>query len=82
MKESVIMRQSLTDRVALAIRVEMLRQDLSTTALAERMGEQYMWLHRRLKGITPFFLEDIPRIADALGVPLLDLITGDRVSVA
>ena len=80
MKETVPMRQSLTERVALAIRVEMLRQDVGTTELAERLGEQYLWLHRRLKGITPFYLEDINRIAVALNTPVARLIESETAA--
>lgn len=77
MKETVPMRQSLTERVALAIRVEMLRQGVTTTDLAERIGEQYLWLHRRLKGTTPFLLEDVNRIAEALNTPMSRLIESE-----
>jgi transcriptional regulator with XRE-family HTH domain len=77
MKESISMRQSLTERVVLAIRVEMVREGLTTTDLAERIGEQYLWLHRRLKGTTPFLLEDLQRIAEALRVPMSRLVGED-----
>jgi transcriptional regulator with XRE-family HTH domain len=68
------MRQSLTERVVLSIRMEMLRQDIATAELAERLNKEYLWLHRRLKGITPFLLEDVQRVADALNVPMTSLI--------
>lgn len=74
------MRQSLTERVALAIRVEMLRQKLTTTELAGRVGRQYLWLHRRLEGVTPFLLEDVEQIAKALGQPLSQLVEEERVA--
>lgn len=74
------MRQSLTERVALAIRVEMLRQKLTTTELAGRLDKQYLWLHRRLEGVTPFLLEDVEQIATALGLPLSQLLDGERVA--
>jgi transcriptional regulator with XRE-family HTH domain len=76
------MRQTLTERVVLAIKVEMLRQDLSTADLAGQLGESYLWLNRRLKRVTPFLLEDVQRVADALRVPLTHLIAGDQVSAA
>lgn len=77
MKESVSMRQSLTERVVMAIRIEMVRRGMKTSALAASIDEQYLWLQRRLTGATPFLLEDVQRIADALGVQLTDLVGED-----
>lgn len=74
------MRQSLTERVALAIRVEMLRRNVSTTDLAGRIGKQYLWLHRRLTGATPFLLEDLNSIAEALDLPLSHLIDSEAAA--
>lgn len=71
------MRQSLTERVALAIRVEMVRRGMRTSALAASIGESYLWLQRRLTGQTPFLLEDVQRIADALGITLTALVGED-----
>jgi ribosome-binding protein aMBF1 (putative translation factor) len=71
------MRQSLTERVALAIRVEMVRRGMKTSALAASIDESYLWLQRRLTGTTPFLLEDVQRIADALGVQLTHLVGED-----
>lgn len=71
------MRQSLTERVALAIRVEMVRRGMKTSALAARIDESYLWLQRRLTGQTPFYLEDVQRIADALEIPLTSLVGED-----
>lgn len=68
------MRQSLTERVVLSIRMEMLRQNIATAELAERLDKDYLWLHRRLKRVTPFLLEDVQRVADALNVPMTSLI--------
>jgi transcriptional regulator with XRE-family HTH domain len=71
------MRQSLTERVALAIRVEMVRRGMKTSELAARIGESYIWLQRRLTKTTPFLLEDVQRIADALELPLTALVGED-----
>lgn len=71
------MRQSLTERVALAIRVEMVRRGMRTSALAASIDESYLWLQRRLTGQTPFYLEDVQRIADALEIPLSALVVED-----
>lgn len=76
------MQQSLDERIAFAIQVEMLRQKTTTSQVAAVIGEQYLWLHRRLKGNTPFQLEDVERIAVALEVPVTqlveDAVRGDR----
>lgn len=74
------MRQSLTERVVLAIRVEMLRQNVSTPELAERIDKSYLWLQRRLNGTTPFLLEDINSISQALGLPLARLIESEAAA--
>jgi ribosome-binding protein aMBF1 (putative translation factor) len=71
------MRQSLTERVALAIRVEMVRRGMKTSELATRIDESYIWLQRRLTKTTPFLLEDVQRIADALDLPLTALVGED-----
>jgi len=77
MKESMSMRQSLTERVVMAIRIEMVRRGMKTSALAASIDEQYLWLQRRLTGVTPFLLEDVQRIADALEIPLTSLVGED-----
>jgi len=77
MKESVSMRQSLTERVVMAIRIEMVRRGMKTSELAASIDEQYLWLQRRLTGVTPFLLEDVQRIADALGIALTALVGED-----
>lgn len=71
------MRQSLTERVVMAIRIEMVRRGMKTSALAASIDEQYLWLQRRLTGVTPFLLEDVQRIADALEIPLTSLVGED-----
>ncbi len=74
------MRQSLTERVALAIRVELLRQNMSTTELAGRIDKTYLWLQRRLNGTTPFLLEEVNTIAAALNLPLSHLIESEAAA--
>ena len=77
MKESTSMRQSLSESVTLAIRVEMARKGLKTSGLAAAVGESYIWLQRRFTGATPFLLNDVQRIAEALDVSLKDLLPED-----
>ncbi len=76
------MRQNLSERVALAIQIEMLRQNLSKSDLAAKLDETYLWVHRRIRRQTPFLLDDVQRFADALDVPLSQLITDREVSAA
>jgi hypothetical protein len=80
MKESVSMRQSLTERVVMAIRIEMVRRGMKTSELAASIDEQYLWLQRRLTGVTPFLLEDVQRIAQALDVPLGSLLAEEQAA--
>jgi transcriptional regulator with XRE-family HTH domain len=58
----------------------MLRQNVSTPELAERIDKSYLWLQRRLNGTTPFLLEDINSISQALGLPLARLIESEAAA--
>ena len=66
-------RTSLNDAVAKEIRVLLLRRDMRQTELAANLGVNEMWLSRRLRGAQPLDLNDLQRIADALGVEVADL---------
>lgn len=68
------MADTTTELVIGEIRAVMGRRRLTQTALAELVGENQAWLSRRLSGGTPIDLGDLTRIADALGVPISDLI--------
>jgi transcriptional regulator with XRE-family HTH domain len=70
MKEAVVMSQSLSERVSLAIRIEMVRQGLSVRELAERLGHPDTWLHRRLNGTTSIDVPDLERLSRELKVPV------------
>lgn len=54
--------------VAMEIRLEMTRQGLRQSDLARRLGELDKWVSLRLRGIIPMTLDDLDRIAKALGV--------------
>jgi transcriptional regulator with XRE-family HTH domain len=65
---------TLTTLVAAEIRAWMGRLDVRQSELARRMGENDQWLSIRLKGRTPINLNELQRIADALDVPLIQLL--------
>lgn len=69
-KETVVMSQSLSERVALALRIEMVRQSLSVRELAERLGHSDTWLHRRLNGTTALDVPDLEALSAELRVPV------------
>ncbi|MGC5664958.1 helix-turn-helix domain-containing protein [Micromonospora sp. WMMD723] len=59
----------LRDSVVVAVRVEMARQRMSQTKLAELTGFTQAYISRRMTGETPFDVVDLERIAGALNVP-------------
>lgn len=50
-------------------------QERSRSWLARRLGVNDMWLSRRLSGKTPLALDDVPRLAEALGVEVALLVS-------
>jgi len=77
MSETVSVKtRSLRDQVAEEIRVTLARRRLSATELARRMGVSQSYLARRMTGAQPLDLDDLDRIADALGVPVRQLLPG------
>lgn len=69
-----ITRGSLSERVGMEIKVAMVRNGVTGRELARRLGASQTWVSTRLTGATPLDLNELQRIADALGVPLLDLL--------
>jgi transcriptional regulator with XRE-family HTH domain len=65
---------TLTSLVAAEVRAWMGRLDVRQSELARRMGETDQWMSMRLKGRTPIDLNELQRIADALDVPLIQLL--------
>lgn len=61
-------------RVADTVRAEVARRRLSQVKLAEQVGIRQQALSRRLNGTTPFRIDELARIADALNIPLADLV--------
>src|ERR1700741_4884888 len=67
--------QTLTQRVATQIRIEMAKQDgLRQSQLARRIGRTEQWLSVRLRGVQPIDLNDLQEIADGLAVPVARLL--------
>jgi transcriptional regulator with XRE-family HTH domain len=59
-----------TELVAAEIRAEMARQRVSHADVAAKLGVSRPWLSRRLSGDTSMSVDDVAKIAEALGVPL------------
>jgi transcriptional regulator with XRE-family HTH domain len=64
------MSQSLSERVILAIRLEMVRQGLTVRELSERLGHAETWVHRRLNGTTRIDVRDLEALSTELRVPV------------
>lgn len=60
--------QSLAERVGANVRAEMARQKTTQAALAERLAMKQQALSRRISGRTPFNVDELHRVAKALGV--------------
>lgn len=67
--------------VADNIRAEMARGRVSQTRLAEVLGLSQTVVSKRLRGVTPWRIDEVSAIAAALGVPFADLVR-DREAVA
>ena len=61
-------------RVVDNIRAEVARRRLSQVSLAEQVGIRQQALSRRLNGTTPFRIDELARIAQALNMPLAELV--------
>lgn len=56
----------------------MLRKRITGAVLAERIGRSAAYMSRRLTGETALDLDDLFRIADVLGVRVVDLLPRDQ----
>lgn len=65
---------TLSMRIAEEIRVLMVRKRVNQKQLAQRLDVSAMWVSGRLTGQTEIAVNDLPRIASALEVPVLDLL--------
>lgn len=64
----------MTERVAEEIRSQMGRRRLSGADLAKALGVSPMWVSYRLRGMQEIGVNDLERIAQVLGVDLLELL--------
>lgn len=68
----------LREGVAEEVRVMMLRKRITGATLAERIGRSAAYLSRRLTGETALDLDDLYRIAEVLGVRVVDLLPREQ----
>jgi len=64
------------ERVNSNVRAEMARAKRTQAALAHQIGMGQQALSRRLTGQTPFTVDELARVGQALGVSLADLVGG------
>lgn len=62
------------EQVAAELRAHLARRRLSGRALAKLLDENQTWVSRRLAGQVPLDVDDIQRIAEALGLTPLELL--------
>ena len=75
------MRVPASDTVRLAIRLELTRAGMTQQQLAGLLSEHDSWVSRRLTGITPLTVDDLDRIAYAMGLPVATfLVEHDQAS--
>lgn len=64
---------SLNSQVATAIRVELARQNISQNTFAALVGLSRSGFSRRMTGEIPFSADEIERVAQELGISLVEL---------
>lgn len=57
----------------------MARRRLNQTDLAGLLGQGQPWVSRRMSGSTPITVDDLEAIAEALRVPVSELLGGTRL---
>lgn len=72
--ESLAPKKTAADMIAIEIRMQLAARNQSQAALARALDEGPMWVSDRLNGRVQMTVMDLARIADALGVNLVDLI--------
>ena len=70
----VATKTSLSVAVADEIRVALTRRRMSAAGLARALGVSQTYVWRRLDGQTAFDLDDLEKISDILGVPIVQLL--------
>jgi transcriptional regulator with XRE-family HTH domain len=74
--------KTLTQLVALEVRLEMVRQDMKQSDLARTIGKNEQWLSVRLRGKQPIDVNDLGLIARGLGVPYTSLLPSAEAAAA
>lgn len=69
------MSRTLAEQVVAEVRAELGRQSMTSKDLAKALGVSEMWTSRRLRGLTPFDIADLQRVADVFGVPVSRFVT-------
>jgi transcriptional regulator with XRE-family HTH domain len=64
------MTPTLSDRVASVVRAEMARKRVGQEEIAARLGLSQASVSRRIRGVTPFELDELETVADLLGLPV------------
>jgi transcriptional regulator with XRE-family HTH domain len=68
---------STSQVVAQLLRQEMWRQHVSGRELARRVGESPNWVVRRINGPTPIAVDELFRMAAALGRPAVEFLPAE-----
>lgn len=68
------MTQTLSTQVAAAVRAEAARKRIGQDAIASALGLSQASVSRRLRGVAPFELDEIPVVADLLGVSVSQIL--------
>ena len=76
------MPQNTTSHDASELRAELARQRISARELSRRVGETPTWVHRRVVGTTEMTVSDLARFAEAIGVPITQLLPKDKQASA
>ncbi|MDO5501509.1 MAG: helix-turn-helix transcriptional regulator [Propionibacteriaceae bacterium] len=71
-----------TQTVGANSRAEVARRGLTQAALAEVIGVSQSQLSKRLRGVIPFDVNEVAAIANALDVPITELVTAKAGSAA
>lgn len=71
-----------SERIALNIRAEMARRRVSQTTLGVHLGLKQASISARLRGKTPFNINELHDIADFLRVPLATLLAASETEAA
>jgi transcriptional regulator with XRE-family HTH domain len=70
------MTQPLTETVAAEVRAELARRNISKTEAAAKLGISRTLLWNRLRGESPFTVDELEALAELLGVPAARFLTG------